>query len=138
MKTQVLWLATVLFLITGMMAAGFVACGDDDDDDDDDTADDDDDSSDDDDDDASDDDAADDDATDDDATDDDATDDDGGDYCTDVVSAFVAYCPDVDYDTIYGIVCETNNDPECLEYCYNAYDDCTDIANCYDTNECVA
>ena len=133
MKTQVLWLATVLFLITGMMAAGFVACGDDDDDDDDDTADDDDASSDDDDDDASDDDAA-----DDDATDDDATDDDGGDYCTDVVSAFVAYCPDVDFDTIYGIVCETNNDPECLDYCYNAYDDCTDIANCYDTNECAA
>lgn len=133
MKTQILWLATVLFLITGMMAAGFVACGDDDDDDDDDTADDDDDDdSSDDDDDASDDDAADDDATDDDA------DDDGGDYCSDVVAAFVAYCPEVDYDAIYQIVCVDNGDPECLEYCYNAYDDCTDIATCYDTNECVA
>ncbi len=67
-------------------------------------------------------------------TDDDAAADE---YCSEVVEAFVAFCEETDYETVYQIVCVENGDPACLEYCYNAYDDCLDISNCYDYSECL-
>ncbi|MCC6158018.1 MAG: hypothetical protein IT350_08185 [Deltaproteobacteria bacterium] len=65
-----------------------------------------------------------------------SADDDSEVSCEDVVLAFVSECPEAEFETAFETVCEVNDDPECLAFCYDAYDDCLDIANCYDTNEC--
>jgi len=134
-----LWILTLLIAICVTGSMSVIACGDDDDDDDDDdTADvDDDDDADDDDADDDVDDDMDDDMDDDvdDDVDDDADDDD--DSCADVVQALIDYCPEYDYDTWYQSVCVEYQDPDCLAWCYNAYDECIDIQDCYETDECL-